>query len=536
MFPVPSSETPDLFRNMLFKPKHVNQGRRISRVVRWLVVGTLIVLAVGWSAIDYFVVRGEYRHLQSEDDKRLLDLFRTCIYSFSAERTRELESLFSSPVFDSGHFKEAADRLRSLWGCEVWVTFRGGDGDVLFSESEFQQLNPDVPLWFQELKASSRYNYVAIEKSGGRFFWRFSVPVREGDAFLGVGSALIPFDEVRRSAGVLVLLQGSALRIASTDHLLGTPVLLEEGWGDMCASPVSIRIEHLGLRLACKSRAGEYREIRNRIVFIQCFAFVWMIVPGGVTFLFLCYRLFIRPIERLQHGVEGGVIRSGLVEVDEIIDALRKTIAEHSEQRRWVSESLHKVKQSVADRKLEITVFRKNKQNLMDNIPVLVWSMKDSESVYLVNRSFCDFLGKEHEQVVGSKLSTILPEESAALIGKHAQSAFLNMERKYFEIRIPDSGGASRLLAVNDRPAVNEAGEVESVVFSAVDITERYESECVLRQTLEESEALNAMMSAREKRITELKAEVNNLLFRSGGRAKYLETPGRFEVGGHKGE
>lgn len=84
-----------------------------------------------------------------------------------------------------------------------------------------------------------------------------------------------------------------------------------------------------------------------------------------------------------------------------------------------------------------------------------------------------------------------------------------------------DKDGSPKNMEVHGDPVFDEKGNLILMIEYAFDITERKQAEQALKQKLEEIEKFNNMMMGREKRVIELKKEVDKILKESGKSPKY---------------
>ncbi len=114
---------------------------------------------------------------------------------------------------------------------------------------------------------------------------------------------------------------------------------------------------------------------------------------------------------------------------------------------------------------------------LLDNIDIQIWYMKDAEHYGRVNQAHADFLGMDKMEIQGRSLSeiegkdrSISEAESNNRVIKKKRTAKLEEWRK-------NSSGEDRLLSITRTPKLDEDGNVEYIICTATDITERREYE-----------------------------------------------------------
>ncbi|MCF8104145.1 MAG: diguanylate cyclase [Desulfohalobiaceae bacterium] len=119
---------------------------------------------------------------------------------------------------------------------------------------------------------------------------------------------------------------------------------------------------------------------------------------------------------------------------------------------------------------------------LLDNIQIQVWYMQDNETYGQVNRAHAEFLGHRAEEIEYQRLQDILPGDAARR--RVAQNKQVQARKKELEFEewFPNSGNEKRLLRLTKTPQFDDAGNVEFVVCSALDITEQKLAEETLQK------------------------------------------------------
>lgn len=124
----------------------------------------------------------------------------------------------------------------------------------------------------------------------------------------------------------------------------------------------------------------------------------------------------------------------------------------------------------------------REQQLLLDSIPIQIWYLKDEKTYGAANKAHAQFLGKKKEELVNKSLFEIARtgEEARAWINEN-KKAFTKKQQIYTEQWMYNSKGQKRLLAVFKTPTFDINGNVEYVICSALDITERKQAEEQIR-------------------------------------------------------
>jgi PAS domain S-box-containing protein len=120
---------------------------------------------------------------------------------------------------------------------------------------------------------------------------------------------------------------------------------------------------------------------------------------------------------------------------------------------------------------------------LLDTTPVQLWYHTDVDTYGAANRAHADFLGRSGDELPNRGLDEFLPEENAYVCRKDNIEVFESGERIHTEEWIRNADGESRFLSLTKSPRLDEQNNVECVVCSALDITERKHLEERLKET-----------------------------------------------------
>ncbi len=126
------------------------------------------------------------------------------------------------------------------------------------------------------------------------------------------------------------------------------------------------------------------------------------------------------------------------------------------------------------NKKAEREIERQKKflQRIIDSIPDFV-VFKDNEDIYrMVNKSFCGFVGKEQQEIIGKTDYDIFPPDEAEMYQKED---FRLMDTGQTQIQDEEVTGkwGKKWLQVSKTPVYDNSGSVIGILCSVRDVTER---------------------------------------------------------------
>ena len=115
---------------------------------------------------------------------------------------------------------------------------------------------------------------------------------------------------------------------------------------------------------------------------------------------------------------------------------------------------------------------------LLNNIEIQVWYLKNPEIHEKVNKARAKFMNKSKEEIEGSSYYELYPEEKDAEICiQRNKEVFEKKEKIKSETEVVNGKGEKRILSVTKIPKLDENGNVEYVICSAIDVTEQKKKE-----------------------------------------------------------
>lgn len=158
---------------------------------------------------------------------------------------------------------------------------------------------------------------------------------------------------------------------------------------------------------------------------------------------------------------------------------------------------------------------------LFEDFAMLIWRSDIHGEFDYFNRAWFSFTGKTLDQEKGRGwIQNIHPEDAEAFI-KAYEGAFQLQKPFELEYRLKRFDETYRWVINFGRPFYDIEGKFAGYIGTCYDVTGRKESEKRVQEKILEVEKLNQFMMGREKRIIELKKEVDDALRVGGKPLKY---------------
>jgi len=126
---------------------------------------------------------------------------------------------------------------------------------------------------------------------------------------------------------------------------------------------------------------------------------------------------------------------------------------------------------------------REEQTLLLDNIETQIWYLTDIETYGVVNKACAGFLGMKKEDLEGKKVHDIVGKEEAEVCIAGNRAVFEEKKQIRSEEWVKNGKGETRLLSVIKTPKIDGNGNVEYVICTADDITERKKAEETMRES-----------------------------------------------------
>ena len=153
---------------------------------------------------------------------------------------------------------------------------------------------------------------------------------------------------------------------------------------------------------------------------------------------------------------------------------------------------------------------------MLETIPSPVF-FKDRQGRYRgFNRAFEAFFGKSKDQLIGKTVFDISPPELAKVYYAEDAQLFEKPGVQIYESQVQDAQGVKHDVVFHKASTTDAQGRITGLIGVVHDITERKQAEEQMAAQLEELRRWYAATLDREKRVAELKREVNALAARLG--------------------
>jgi PAS domain S-box-containing protein len=179
---------------------------------------------------------------------------------------------------------------------------------------------------------------------------------------------------------------------------------------------------------------------------------------------------------------------------------------------------------------------------LLDNIEIQIWYLTDEVTYGAVNQAYATFIGVEKSDLEAKNIHDIREKEEVKLCVTGNKAVFKEKKQIRTEEWVTNRQGERRLFYVIKTPKIDNKGNVEYVVCTAQDITERKLSEEEMRKRAKKTEILNRIIIAGNE-AKDMNTLSQNILtstlelmdFEGGGIYLVDGTTGYAEISYHEG-
>lgn len=128
-------------------------------------------------------------------------------------------------------------------------------------------------------------------------------------------------------------------------------------------------------------------------------------------------------------------------------------------------------------------VVAKNREQafLLNSMPSMIWCLKDSRTFGMVNSQFARFFGKRPEEIENHVIEDVLPSSEVESCIESNEEVIRSKAPVSFKQSSTNHAGEKRTIAITKIPVTSESGEVDSIICTAEDVTDKEVAESRLR-------------------------------------------------------
>lgn len=128
-------------------------------------------------------------------------------------------------------------------------------------------------------------------------------------------------------------------------------------------------------------------------------------------------------------------------------------------------------------------VVAKNREQafLLNSMPSMIWCLKDSRTFGMVNSQFARFFGKRPEEIENHVIEDVLPSSEVESCIESNEEVIRSKAPVSFKQSSTNHTGEKRTIAITKIPVTSESGEVDSIICTAEDVTDKEVVESRLR-------------------------------------------------------
>ena len=142
------------------------------------------------------------------------------------------------------------------------------------------------------------------------------------------------------------------------------------------------------------------------------------------------------------------------------------------------------------------------------------------DNIMEANEAMCEILGLGKEEIVGSNFFDFLDEKNREIVREQNRMRKKGIH-SFYEISLMRADGQQVPCLMNASPLFDKDGNVVGSFGMTTNIAERKQMEEELRKNVDELERFSKVAYGREKKMIQLKQEINELMIRLGQDEKY---------------
>jgi PAS domain S-box-containing protein len=177
----------------------------------------------------------------------------------------------------------------------------------------------------------------------------------------------------------------------------------------------------------------------------------------------------------------------------------------------------------ITERKVAEEAIRESRERLNNILKTTAqgfWLTDQDDNIMEVNKAMCKILGLGKEEIVGSNFFEFLDEKNREIVRKQNRMRKKGIHSLY-EISLIRADGQQVPCLMNASPLFDKDGNVVGSFGMTTNIAERKQMEDELRRNVDELERFSKVAYGREKKMIQLKQEINELMMQLGKSEKY---------------
>ena len=245
----------------------------------------------------------------------------------------------------------------------------------------------------------------------------------------------------------------------------------------------------------------------RQIIFFTGAISIAVLLAGALLTLFISRRI-TRPLAQLEEGAK----RISAGELDFTI-----SVTSDDEVVRLADEF-----NSMSHALKESTVSKGYLNNILESMIDTMIVVDLNGCIQTANRALAELTGHTRDELIGMPFEKLLDDDASNSILEDGVDGLIKRETIHDnELYYVTKDGNKTPMSFSGSVMRDKAGAVIGFTCVAQDITRRKATESELKRRMNDIEKFNRFMLGREKRILEVKGEVNELLKNSGQPPKY---------------
>ena len=179
--------------------------------------------------------------------------------------------------------------------------------------------------------------------------------------------------------------------------------------------------------------------------------------------------------------------------------------------------------QDISERKRAEEAIRESQERLSTILKTTAqgfWLVDKDDNILDVNKATCEIIDLPREEIIGKNFWDFLDQENREIVLEQNRIRKKG-EQSIYEISLLRPDGTLIPCLNNAAPLLDKDGNVVGSFGMTTNIAERKQMEEELRRNVDELERFSKLVFGREKKMIQLKQEVNELMIQLGKVEKY---------------